>query len=269
MLIQIFYNVLLFIFGGAIASFSAVVADRYGVMRIVNDRSRCLSCNRKLSYWENIPTISYLLLKGRCKTCKSYIPIGYFLLELFSGILFIYLFNIIFLWTNNITEIILLFIVFTLIYSLGIIISIYDMKHKFIMESALYILFALSFTVMAYRQYIDAVIGIDYINLFSGFIIATPFIILFTISRGGWLGLGDILLYIALGSLLPLQYSIYIFLYSIWIGSIVSIILLIIEKGKNMKSQIPFAPFIFSGLLLVFILKSDPLGIVEVFSLAI
>ncbi|MDI9354794.1 MAG: prepilin peptidase [Cyanobium sp. MAG06] len=98
---------------------------------------------------------------------------------------------------------------------MAVTISIYDIKHKLIIEPALYILFCFSFIVLIYRQMTDNISGIYYIDLFSGLIIAVPFIIVFLITRGKGLGMGDILLYIALGCLLPLQYSIYIFLYSV------------------------------------------------------
>ena len=265
MIPSIIYNFLLFLVGGSLASFSLLVVERIGIKSILKGRSMCLSCNRAIPWWENIPIISYIMLQGRCKGCRIRIPSGYLLLELFSGILFIFLPSIISNWTYNFTQQILLFIVFSIIFILGIIISFYDLRHKVILEPALYILILITIAINIYTQYYDNHIGINYLNLFSGLIIAVPFIVLFIISAGKWLGLGDIILYIILGTLLPLEYSIYIFLYSVWIGAFVSIVLLLIDRANhNMKTEVAFAPFIFLALLMVFIIKNDVLHIGEI-----
>ncbi|MCX8513718.1 MAG: hypothetical protein ORN26_01640 [Candidatus Pacebacteria bacterium] len=58
------------------------------------------------------------------------------------------------------------------------------MRHKIILEQVLYILIIVTIAINIYTQYYDNNIGINYLNLFSGLIIAVPFIFLFIISAG-------------------------------------------------------------------------------------
>jgi leader peptidase (prepilin peptidase)/N-methyltransferase len=51
-------------------------------------RSRCQQCGHQISWWENIPVLSYLFLRGRCSSCKTHISLRYPMVELVTGLLF-------------------------------------------------------------------------------------------------------------------------------------------------------------------------------------
>ena len=78
-----------FVIGICIGSFLNVVVYRLRKdLSIIKPRSFCPNCKTQLTWRENIPLISYLIQKGRCKTCKISIPLRYPLIELTTGILF-------------------------------------------------------------------------------------------------------------------------------------------------------------------------------------
>jgi prepilin signal peptidase PulO-like enzyme (type II secretory pathway) len=56
---------------------------------IVKTKSHCFKCGHKLNFWELIPVVSYLFLKGKCSQCKEKISIMYPLVEFFIGLLFV------------------------------------------------------------------------------------------------------------------------------------------------------------------------------------
>lgn len=75
-----------FLFGACIFSFLNVVIDRMPRGEsVVKGRSHCTNCGRVLTAWELIPCISFLALKGRCKGCKSRIPVRDFCTEVIGG----------------------------------------------------------------------------------------------------------------------------------------------------------------------------------------
>jgi leader peptidase (prepilin peptidase)/N-methyltransferase len=87
-MLPIFITVFAGIFGLAFGSFLNVCATRWPEEEsIAKGRSRCRSCGRTLSWWENIPLASWLALRGRCRTCKATIGLRYPLVELAVGAL--------------------------------------------------------------------------------------------------------------------------------------------------------------------------------------
>lgn len=85
----IFY-ILIFIIGTLFGSFSTLAVYRLPLHKdITHERSFCPKCNHKLSFWDMIPILSYILLGGKCRYCKEKIRIRYLLLEIFTGLVFL------------------------------------------------------------------------------------------------------------------------------------------------------------------------------------
>lgn len=77
------------LFGAVIGSFLNVIADRLpGDQSLVSPRSHCPACKRKLHPLELIPVISYLALRGRCRTCGARIPLRVLGVEVAAGLVF-------------------------------------------------------------------------------------------------------------------------------------------------------------------------------------
>lgn len=88
-MIELYIYFVVFIFGAVMGSFLNVVAVRLSKEEsILWPGSHCDVCNHKLKWYENIPIISYLLQKGKCRSCKAIIPISSLLIEIITGVLY-------------------------------------------------------------------------------------------------------------------------------------------------------------------------------------
>ena len=95
MTLEIIFLIIFFIFGAVMGSFFHVVATRMSRDEsIVFPASHCDKCNHKLKWYENIPIISYILLKGKCSSCHGKIPISYLIVEIVTALLFAVCFHV-------------------------------------------------------------------------------------------------------------------------------------------------------------------------------
>lgn len=245
-----------FIFGTIIGSFANVFVLRYGTGRSLNGRSSCGSCSKKLAWYELIPVLSYLIQRGRCRSCESRISPHYLIVELVFGFVFAVcawfvvgapaLFT-----TASLNQLGYLWVVSFLLLAL----SIYDIRHMIIPDGMLY---ALSVVVLVWQS-----IGVwgDWRALFMMFVagplVALPFFLLWLVSGGRWMGFGDIKLSCVLGWMLGLLGGFSALIFGVWAGAIVSLAIIGITRlasrrsGLTMKSEIPFGPFLAAAALFV------------------
>ena len=235
-------DIFIFIFGIVIGSFLNVVILRYDTGEsIIRNRSRCFSCGKRLNWYELIPIVSFVVQKGRCRNCKNKISIQYPLVELLTGFLFLAVF--LKLGYSLITG------YWLLITSLLIIIAVYDLKHQVIPDKFVYLFNFFAFLNLfrisnfEFRIY-DFITGL----IFFGF-----FALIWLVSRGNWMGLGDAKLSLGIGWLLGLFKGILALLFSFWTGALAGIFLLFFFKREyNLKSRIPFGPFLILGIIIAF-----------------
>ena len=84
---------LVFVFGAMIGSFLNVCIYRIPRNQsIIFPRSRCSSCRKYIRWYDNIPLLSYILLKGKCRFCNRKIPFRYFIVEFITGLSFLMLY---------------------------------------------------------------------------------------------------------------------------------------------------------------------------------
>lgn len=267
--LEIIIGVFYFVFGTIIGSFLNVVILRYNTGKLILGRSSCFSCNKKLSWYELFPVFSFLFQLGRCKVCKSKISWQYPLVELFVGIVF---FGIFFklsdMFFTSPKHLILLSVYFMVIFSILIVILVYDLRHKIIPDDLVYTFATISlgsifFDISNFQLSIPTMLP-----TFSGPILFLPFFLLWFLSKGRWIGLGDGKLVLGIGWFLGLYAGISAIVISFWVGAIVGVVLVLIptlfskEKRLTMKSEIPFGPFLILGLMLVFFFEIDILSFV-------
>lgn len=253
---NILFLISFFVFGAIMGSFINVVSIRYNTGLNLSGRSKCFSCAKTLHFFELIPILSFIFLGGKCLKCKSKILMQYPLVEFTMAILSSLLFLKFGLSLKT--------FYFILIFCLLLIITIYDFRHKIIPEGIVYllILFSFLFVFLNNEEFIFKTINIY--DILSGPIVASPFFFLWFISKGKWIGLGDGKLSLGVGFLLGLSGGFSAIALAFWIGAIFSLGLIFFNKilnkkklnlvGKQitMKSEIPFAPFIIIGFVIIF-----------------
>jgi prepilin signal peptidase PulO-like enzyme (type II secretory pathway) len=129
-------------------------------------------------------------------------------------------------------------------------IVVYDVRHTVIPWSAsiLLILLAALYLFISLPPLYD---------IFAGPVLAVPLFLLWLLSRGRWMGLGDSVLELGIGSLLGLTAGLTAFFLAFWIGAVVGIALMVLGRGVTMKSEVPFAPFLIAGMALCYFFHVD------------
>jgi prepilin signal peptidase PulO-like enzyme (type II secretory pathway) len=241
-----FLSIFVFVFGLCIGSFLNCFIYRLEQKKKITGRSFCPHCKHTLKWIDLIPVLSFLFLKGKCRYCKKKISIQYPLVELATGVIFILIFNfLIFNFVNNflILEFLNLAFWFYIASSL-IIIFIYDLKHYIIPDKILFPAIIITFLYQLFTNF----------NLIINFLIAVViasgfFLTIFLISKGKWMGFGDVKLAVLMGLLLGVQNVLVALFLAFFLGSVISIMLIIFNK-KRLKSEIPFGPFLIAGTFL-------------------
>lgn len=237
---EIYYAIVLFVFGTIFGSFYNVVGDRVADGKsIIYPPSHCPKCKHRLTPLELVPIFSYLFQGGKCKNCKCKIPLFHPLYEIFVGLLFMFSY-ISFGFTGD------LVIAITFVSMLAIII-VSDYYYMIIPDEIL-IFFGVTLALE-----VLLINGIDAfgISLLSGII---SFSVMFLIKLFGdfifkteSMGGGDIKLLFFLGFILGWPQA----LLSIFLGSIIGLpISLIVLKIKN-TNIIPFGPFLALGAIII------------------
>lgn len=233
------WNLLTFVIGITVGSFLNVVIYRSTKEDLKlwdPPHSFCPSCKRKIEWYDNIPVVSYILLKGRCRYCGWKIPIRYPVVEFSTGVLF--------LINRALIKDPLLFVSSCVIVSALIAISLIDFETFLIPDYLNFTVLIFSFVVALRTSFLE--------HLISFLIVTTIFLVLKVMYRDG-LGTGDVILAMGIGFLLSPVPSIF----AILIASISGILYALIKgKGKmDIKTRIPFGPFLALGGYILFLIS--------------
>jgi leader peptidase (prepilin peptidase) / N-methyltransferase len=265
-----------FLLGLVVGSFLNVVAFRYNTGMTMRGRSYCFSCGKKLHWYELIPVLSFFVQRGRCRQCGAKISYQYLLVELLTGTLFLGLFLEVYSASTLHVYSALSTLYYVLVFSLLVVILVYDFRHKIIPDGLVYTFITLSFLFVVLSTYNGGFTRETMYHLIAGPLLFTFFFLLWFISRGTWMGFGDAKLALGMGWFLGLVGGISAVVLAFWIGAAVGVLMLLIQKlpassfvhrlflfrGLNtltIKSEIPFAPFLILGLWLVFFFQIDVL----------
>ena len=245
--------IIVFIFGSIWGSFSNVCIRRIpNNTSVIKGRSHCPSCNKLIKWYDNIPLLSFLILKARCRDCSTTIDVKYFIIELISALNFVLIF---YLFGFSSTTI-LFFIL-----SIGFLIIFFiDLKHFIIPNEITYPLMMLGFlksfdpnlNLNLFPNFIDSLIG-----GFLGYIIIWLVIFIYKKFRNKeGMGLGDA----KLVSLIGFWFGWISIPFVIFFSSAIALIKVIpdlIKNKKNLSSEIPFGPYLIVGCLTFLILNSQ------------
>ncbi len=229
-----------FILGAVLGSFICVVAERiYTHQSWLQGRSRCNSCARPLGFFDLLPILSWVSTGGKCRTCRSRIPITYLWVEIALGLSFAVSFLILG------ASLSLAFFLASLVVLMLIV--VYDIRHTIVPPIATSIFVVLALLYAFLKAPTLKVLGVEII--IAAFI-GIAFYLIYFLSRGRAMGLGDAPVAFA-GALLAGPVALTGLVFSFWIGAIYGITLLVLGRnGTTMQSEIPFVPFLAAGFLL-------------------
>ena len=235
-----------FVLGCIWGSFSNVCIYRLpNDQSVVKGRSFCTSCKEQIKWYDNIPFLSFIFLKGKCRKCGNKISSQYFLVEFISAISFIIVYH---LYGISITT--LLLIILSIFF---IIIFFIDLKHFIIPNELTFPLMLIGF-VKSFEPNLNQTIFPNYINSLIGGVFGYLIIWLIIffykkVRNKEGIGLGDEKLMALVGfwfGWASIPFTIFISSFVALIFSIPSLI----KKNKNMATQIPFGPYIIIGCII-------------------
>lgn len=230
---EILIHIFIFLFGSIIGSFLNVC-----IYRIPKDKSisyppsSCGSCDSRLKPRDLVPIFSYLFLKGKCRYCGEKVSNQYPVVEVITGLLFVFVF-LKFGFTLNAIK-------FMVLTPLLIVIAMIDFKTEYIYTSTIIfgIISAIIFIVI---EYFTGVI----INPFSYLLgaLSATFILATIVILTGAMGWGDVELIFFIGLFLEIKLNLLNVFLSIVIGGLFAIFLMATKK-KSRKESMAFGPYI-------------------------
>ena len=240
------------VLGALWGSFANVCIYRLPLEKgVVSGRSFCPKCNNLIIWKDNIPVISFLFLKGKCRNCNKKISSQYLLVEIISILLFIIIYRL-----YGISFTTLLLIVLGLSF---LIIFFIDFKHYIIPNLLTFSMMSLGFVKSflpnlhpVFPNYLNSLIG----GIFGYGIIWSIIFFYKQIRKKEGMGLGDAKLLSAIG----FWFGWFSIPFVIFLSSIIALLSVtpsLINKSKKFSSQIPFGPYIILGTLIYLIFESN------------
>lgn len=231
--ILVFQSAAAFLFGSVIGSFLNVCIYRMPRKEsIVFPASHCPKCDANIKPYDNIPIISYIFLRGRCRGCGKKISLLYPFVEFLNAAGYAF---IIYKFGPNINS-----LIYALFYSSLIVVTFIDLEHQIIPDRITLPGIVIGFVLGA------AVLPVGWLNSLIGlFLGGGLFYLVAVLSRGG-MGGGDIKLIAMIGAFLGWQSVLLTIFLGALAGSVVGISLMIF-KGKGRKYPVPFGPFLALG----------------------
>ena len=240
------YYLALFFFGIICGSFVNVCIYRLPKNKsIVTGRSFCPKCKKKIIWYDNIPLLSFILLKSKCRFCKKPINSQYFIVELITAISFVSIY-----YFFGLTLAALLLLILSVFF---IIIFFIDLKHFIIPNELTFPLMIIGFfksfdpnlNQTIFPNYINSLIG----GVFGYLIIWLIIFFYKKVRKKEGMGLGDAKLLAVIG----FWFGWFSIPFTIFMSSVVALIFVVpslINKSRKMSSQIPFGPYIIIAAIL-------------------
>ncbi|MEY4722717.1 MAG: hypothetical protein RLZZ324_230 [Candidatus Parcubacteria bacterium] len=252
----------IFVFGAIVGSFlNAVLWRLHSGESIAHGRSHCPACMHVLGVADLIPVASWLLLGGKCRYCRKEIGVGYLVIELVTGALFVLAAQVAFgagepggialigsasdgALSGRAIAALLLHWYFL---AIMVVVFTFDLRHMLILRSVTMpaTLVALAANLALGRSPMDLAIGVA--------VGAGIFWVQYALSKGRWIGGGDIHLGALMGAMLGWKLALAAVFMAYMVGAAYGIAVLLMRK-KEWKSEIPFGTFlsVSTGLMLLY-----------------
>lgn len=253
---DVYFSLYFFVIGSIVGSFLNVC-----IFRLPQDkslffpRSNCSHCHEPIKFYDNIPILSFILLRGKCRSCRKSISIQYPLVESFNGLLYGIFYNKLGISAD--------FFIYSLFASSLLVISVIDLRHRIIPDVITLpgILLGLLISSFSYHiNFLESLIG----TLMGGSILLAVGFGYELLRKKEGMGGGDVKLLAMIGSFLGWKAVLLVIFMASLSGSIIGI-LWIILKGKERDYAIPFGPYLSLGALFYLFLGETILKVYGVF----
>jgi leader peptidase (prepilin peptidase)/N-methyltransferase len=230
-------GIFVFILGTAMGSFINVVVDRVIHGEGLGGRSHCDFCKKTLEWIDLIPVVSFIVLGGKCRRCHKVLSPQYLYVELATGLLYLGTWILV-----PLTSVVL----YWAIVSCAWVIFLADLRYKLISDYMQYSLFiAILVQKIIMRASAFSLLG----DLFAGIVVSLPIGLIYVVTKERAMGLGDVILAAIIGFALGIGKGLLAVYIAFLVGAIVGVVLLL-QKKKGMKSEVPFGPFLLIGMLI-------------------
>lgn len=230
--LPLFYSICFFVIGAVFGSFFNVIGERLPLGKsIISPSSHCQKCHNNLRFFDMIPIVSFICLKGKCRKCQSNIGAFHVLIEVATALLFVFAY----LKIGFTLEL----LVALLLISLFSIITVSDSLYLLIPDKALLVFGAgiLLLRILSPLQ--------PWWDMFAGaFFGFALFLLLAVVSKGG-MGGGDVKLYFVVGMVLGVKLT----FISIFLAAVTGLVIAIISQ-KGFGKEMPFGPSIAIGSII-------------------
>lgn len=249
--------VLMFILGAVFGSFLLVIGTRLPLKEnVLTGRSRCDNCMSVLKWYELIPIVSFIIQGGKCRNCHNKISMEHLLIEIITGLLFVFGFIY-----YDITPDLFLYLVLILV---TILIFVSDFKYMIILDST-WIIGSILILLIKFVYY-----GTN--NFFQSFISGIGLlgvmllikVIGDKIFKKESLGGGDIKLSFLIGSAIGFRLG----LISLIFSSFLALPYALTQVFLNKKNELPFGPFLIAATVIIFIFLDKFTNLLVFFTLS-
>ncbi len=249
-------GIVIFILGLVFGSFANVVIYRLPKGKsIVRPGSRCPACGKDILWYDNIPLISYILLRGKCRFCKKHISARYFLIELITGILFLLIYL---KFGLNINLFIYTLFAFSMLLMGFIDIDTYLISDVIVLPGiVLGLAFSIAFPWMHYEfsraeSVLYSLTGV----ILGGGLLLLVGVIGKLLFRKEAMGGGDVKLLAMIGAFLGWKSVFMTIFFASLLGTIISLTLIALKK-KTIQDYVPFGPYLGLGAVISMFYKGE------------
>lgn len=231
-----------FVFGAIIGSFLNVCIFRLPTDESIADGgSHCMSCKQKIKKYDLIPIVSYIILKGKCRSCGAKISPRYMIVELLNAVLYVLTFA--HFGLNGSVEAAFVCVLLSCL----IIVFFMDLDTQLISMPVVGVIGILAIaklilTLTGRGEFLNPLTWLD--TLGGAVVISVPFLAIFLISQGRAIGFGDVMLMLASGAYLGLKAVLVAAFIGLIIGSIAGLVI----KYISGSSKFAFGPWLSLGI---------------------
>jgi len=250
--------IIVFVFGAVIGSFLNVCIYRVPREKsVVTPASKCPSCGTPIKFYDNVPILSYIMLRGRCRNCKAEFSARYPFVEFINAVFYI---AVLYSFSYASPWVLLTYFFFV---STLIVIFFIDIDHQIIPNSITFpgmpIAVILGSTILPDPFFRDNLLGFS--NAAIGFFAGGGFFYFIAVAgkailKKDAMGGGDVKMMAMVGGLLGWKAVILTTFMGSLLGSIIGVSL-IMSKGREWGSKIPFGPYLALGALISLLWGED------------